>query len=120
LLFRDLAAARREGAARFARWWAVFALCMATHPVLDAMSTYSLGIEFFAPFSQHRYRFPWQPLTDPGANLGVALRNEIAWALLPLGALASLGSRRRRRRSMSMHVHPWSDASIPPPGERSS
>lgn len=65
------------------RLWLAFALAMATHGVLDAMTTYSLGIEFFAPFSDRRYRFPWQPLTDPAVGLSAALRNELLWALLP-------------------------------------
>ena len=64
------------------RLWATFALATATHGLLDALTAYNLGIEFFAPFSQHRYRFAWQPITGRDWPWGV-LFNETAWVLAP-------------------------------------
>ena len=80
------------------RLFVTFALATATHGVLDALSEYSVGIEFFAPFSQHRYRFPWQPLTDY-QNVGAlrAILDEVRWVLLPASCLALIGWRVRHK-----------------------
>ena len=46
---------------------AALILATTTHSVLDALTTYSpTGPAFWAPFSNHRYRFPWMPLTGAG------------------------------------------------------
>ena len=79
------------------RLFVTFTLAIATHGVLDALSEYSVGIEFFAPFSQHRYRFTWQPLTDY-QNVGVlrAILDEVRWVLLPACCVTQIGWRVRR------------------------
>lgn len=41
---------------------ALFALVIASHGFLDAMTNGGLGIAFFAPFSNHRYFLPWRPI----------------------------------------------------------
>jgi inner membrane protein len=54
---------RRERAAAAA----ALILATGTHSVLDALTTYApTGPAFWAPFSNHRYRFPWMPLTGAG------------------------------------------------------
>jgi inner membrane protein len=35
---------------------------IASHGLLDAMTTGGLGVAFFAPFSAERYFFPWRPI----------------------------------------------------------
>ena len=98
--FRD----RYQNSALF-RLFVTFALATATHGVLDALSEYSVGVEFFAPFSQHRYRLPWQPLTDY-QNVGVlgAILDEVRWILLPACCLALAGWRVRRTARSGI---PW-------------
>lgn len=73
------------------------AVAAASHPCLDALSTYSLGVEFFAPFSHHRYRFPWTPLGVPHATLAAQLLQEALVVLLPALLAVWLGFRVRRR-----------------------
>jgi inner membrane protein len=68
-----------------------------SHSCLDALSTYSLGIEFFAPFSTHRYRFPWTPLGHPHASLLAQLLQETVVILIPALVAAWLAFRIRRR-----------------------
>ena len=82
--------------ARAARLMVMFTLATASHGVFDAMTTYSLGIGFFAPFSLHRYRFAWQPLTDMfTAGFLRGVWNEVIWMLLPASVAAYAGLRLR-------------------------
>ena len=89
-----------ERTATRAAWlMTMFAIATASHGVFDAMTTYSLGIGFFAPFSLHRYRFAWQPLTDAftaGFLRGVG--NEVLWMLLPATVAVIAGLRLRPPR----------------------
>jgi inner membrane protein len=75
----------------------VFGLALLSHGCLDALSTYSFGIEFFAPFSQQRFRFPWTPLGDPTGELAGQLVQEAIVVLLPAVVLAWLAFRVRDR-----------------------
>jgi len=47
---------------------AFFAALTATNGFFDAFTDGGLGIAFFAPFSNHRYFFPWRPI--PVAPIG--------------------------------------------------
>jgi len=47
-----------------------FLLGTPLHGCLDALSRYSFGVEFFAPLSVQRFRFPWTPLGDPSGLAG--------------------------------------------------
>jgi inner membrane protein len=88
------------------RLWVVFFAALASHPVLDAMTNGGQGIAFFAPFSDARWHFPWQPIRV--SPIGVraffsteglrVLRNEIVWLWIP-SALVALAARAVRRRS---------------------
>jgi len=80
-----------------ARLALVFGLALLSHGCLDALSTYSFGIEFFAPFSQRRFRFPWTPLGDPNGDLAGQLVQEAIVVLLPAVVFAWLAFRVRDR-----------------------
>jgi len=99
------------GAFRDARWDGyqfrlalAFALALATHGVLDAMTDNGPPIAFSSPFTPERYTFPWHPI-NPSAPAGMrgfaevswVLWNEFAWAGLPGLALVWFGVWRRRR-----------------------
>lgn len=87
-------AAFRQNRARLA---VTLGLALLSHSCLDAMSAYSLGIAFFAPFSEHRFRFPWTPLGRPDEMILNQLAIELVFVLLPALLLAWLGWRVRRR-----------------------
>jgi inner membrane protein len=94
LLFRGRTWARDR-----ARIALTLGVALLSHSGLDALSTYSLGIEFFAPFSSHRYRFPWTPLGHPHGSLLAQLAQEAVVVLLPALFAAWLGFRVRQRGS---------------------
>lgn len=68
-----------------------------SHSCFDALSRYSLGIEFFAPFSDARYRFPWTPLGRPDNEVMAQLVQEAFVVFLPAMIVAWLGLRLRHR-----------------------
>ncbi len=76
----------------------VLGLALLSHGCLDALSTYSFGIEFFAPFSEQRFRFPWTPLGDPNGRLVGQLMQEALVVFLPAVLIGWLGMRSRGRR----------------------
>ncbi len=78
---------------RRARVAAVLGLAIASHACLDALSTYSLGVEFLAPFSQQRFRFLWTPLGVASGGLVGQLVQEAIVVLLPALLLAWFGRR---------------------------
>jgi inner membrane protein len=90
------------------RWWrtaSLLFLIMVSHGVSDALSNGGLGVAFFAPFSNHRYFFPWRPLeVSPIGGLSFffssqawpIILSEFIWIWIPCIALVllSLGVRR--------------------------
>ena len=86
-------------------------LSLASHGVLDAMTTGGMGVALLAPFDNGRYFFPWRPIAVSPIGIrpfftarGVAvLANEAAWVGLPALLIAGLGRvvRRRPHRSSS-------------------
>ena len=76
---------------------AMLGLALLSHSCLDALSTYSYGVEFFAPFSLQRYRFAWTPLGDPSGSLVGQLMQEATFLLAPAVLVAWLGLRLRGR-----------------------
>ena len=98
LAFRDT-----RGRKRLALW-ALFALVIASHGLLDAMTTGGLGVAFFAPFSAERYFFPWRPiLVSPIGIAGfmsprglAVLMSELQWVWLPATVLAAIAWSVRR------------------------
>lgn len=116
----------RSAGAGFAVFLYMF-FCAASHGFLDALTDGGLGVAFFAPFSNHRFFFPWQPIAvsplSPARFLsgrGVhVLRSELVWVVAPclvLGVTSwlmrarpgkSAAGRARRRKS------PWNLLLIP-------
>jgi inner membrane protein len=78
----------------------VLGLALLSHGCLDALSRYSFGVEFFAPLSVQRFRFPWTPLGDP-SGLAWQLIKEALVVFLPAVVIGWLGLRIRRRSSMT-------------------
>ncbi len=81
------------------RWTAfVLLLALLSHSCLDALSTYSMGVAFFEPFSGHRFRFPWTPLGRPNGTVASQLIVESLVLLAPAVLLGWLGLRTRNRQ----------------------
>ena len=85
LFFHDLQWSRQR-----ARIALALGLAALSHGFLDALSSYSYGVAFFAPFSQQRYRFPWTPLGTPTGSLAGQLLQEALVLFLPAVLLAWL------------------------------
>lgn len=66
------------------------AVAALSHGFLDALSSYSYGVGFFAPFTQQRYRFPWTPLGSSTGSLAGQLLQEAFVLFLPAVLLAWL------------------------------
>ena len=87
------AIARRERAAAAA----ALILATGTHSLLDALTTYApTGPAFWAPFSNHRYRFSWMPLTG-GGGFKTDFGQEALYVCLPALVLILLIEWWRRR-----------------------
>jgi inner membrane protein len=57
--------------------WLIWAGCMVSHPLLDALCNGGSGVMLLLPFSRARLFFPWRPIhTPPG---GLATLIERAW-----------------------------------------
>jgi inner membrane protein len=88
------------------RLWLVCFAAMASHAVLDAMTNGGQGVAFFAPFSDRRYHFPWQPIRVSPIGVSafftvdglLVLQNELVSVWLP-SAVIVLIARLVRRRS---------------------
>jgi len=85
-----------EWTQRRARIAVVLSLALVSHACFDALSRYSWGVEFFAPFSLQRFRFGWQPLGD-SSSLAGQLVQEALVVLLPAVLLGWLGFKVRGR-----------------------
>jgi inner membrane protein len=68
-----------------------------SHGFLDALSTYSMGVEFFAPFSQQRFRFPWTPIGPQPWSVLSQVSQEAILVLAPALLAAWLAFRLRQR-----------------------
>lgn len=73
----------------------VLLLALLSHSCLDALSTYSLGVGFFVPFSDQRFRFPWTPLGRPNGTIASQLIEESLVVLVPAVLIGWLGLRIR-------------------------
>jgi inner membrane protein len=79
----------------------------ASHGLLDALTDGGRGIGFFAPFSNHRFFFPWRPIQVSPIGVGFfsprglrVLVSEARWIWLP-SAIIAASARLYRRRSTS-------------------
>ncbi len=100
-------AARLTGS-RFSVLWPYFALCLASHGLLDAMTDGGLGIAFLSPFSNERYFFDVRPIRVSALSVqrffagdwpGL-LAVEFRWIWLPALAFGALGLAAGRLRAM--------------------
>jgi inner membrane protein len=80
-----------------------FAAIVASHGLLDAFTNGGRGIAFLAPFSNHRFFFPWRPIQVSPIGVGffttrglAALDSELRWILLPSVIIALLARIRGR------------------------
>jgi inner membrane protein len=85
--------------------WTVLFVATLSHGLLDAMTDGGLGVAFFAPFSGHRYFFPWRPIAVSPIGVrffstrGLAvLWSEMVWVWIPTLGVAALAWYRDRRR----------------------
>ena len=72
-----------------------FTLLTASHGILDALTNGGRGIAFFAPFSDHRYFFPWRPIQVSPIGVGFfsarglrVLASEAGWIWVPSAIIA--------------------------------
>ena len=89
--------ARRLGASPLGTFAFLFA-SMASHGVLDAMTTGGLGIAFLSPFSNERFFLPWRRIAV--SPIGVTsflsprgmrvIASELVWIWAPCAALAAV------------------------------
>jgi inner membrane protein len=92
----------RLGASASKCFWVVL-VSAASHGLLDAMTSGGLGVAFWSPFSNHRYFFPWRPITVSPLSVfrflgerGLrVLLSELQWIWVPC-LLAGLAARRVR------------------------
>jgi inner membrane protein len=76
----------------------VLLLALLSHSCLDALSTYSLGVGFFVPFSEQRFRFLWTPLGRPNGTVASQLIEESLVVLVPAVLIGWFGLRIRNRQ----------------------
>ena len=72
-----------------------FTAVTASHGLLDALTNGGRGIAFFAPFSDHRYFFPWRPIQVSPIGVGFfsprglrVLASEAGWIWVPSAIIA--------------------------------
>ncbi len=87
-----------------------FALCSASHILLDALTNGGLGVAIFAPFSGTRYFLPWRPIQV--SPIGVSnffsvwgwrvIKSELLWVGIPSAlyilAVSILNSRKAKTK----------------------
>jgi inner membrane protein len=79
--------------------FAVLFVSIASHGVLDALTTGGLGVAFFSPFSNRRYFFPWHVLAVSPIGIRAfmsswglrVLKSELTWVWAPCAVAAVIG-----------------------------
>ena len=124
LVFRGV-----EWRRHWVRLWLVFFAAMSSHAVLDAMTNGGQGIAFFAPFSDARWHFPWQPIRVSPIGLTAffsidglrVLQNELLWVWLPSALLVVVSWLVRRQVGEETYAsYPDAAHGHHPPGLRAS
>ena len=76
-------------------------LVTVSHPLLDALTNGGLGVALFAPFSNSRYFFPWQPILVSQMGVGFistrglqVLLSEFLWIWIPSFLIAAISFRK--------------------------
>lgn len=88
--------------------WLYFFICMASHGLLDALTNGGHGIAFFAPFSNERYFFPFQPVEVSSLSIrrffqgqGIAvLKSEFLWIWTPCLLFFIVGYWKKKPKKM--------------------
>lgn len=97
----------------FGLLWAYFFLCLASHGLLDMLTSGGLGIALFAPFTNERYFFDTRPIRVSAIGVSdflngrwrTVMGSELQWIWLPsiglaiAGVAAGLLLNRKRRNS---------------------
>jgi inner membrane protein len=87
----------------FAWLWLVWAGCMISHPLLDALTDGGRGVMLLLPFTRARLFFPWRPIYTPPGGIESVLRracfirrSEVPFCLafLTIGIVGLLGGQR--------------------------
>jgi len=84
---------------RTLKLWFYFALCVASHGVLDAFTDGGLGVAFFSPFDNARYFFSFNPIEVSTLNItrffngqGIeVIKSELLWIWLPCMLVMVIG-----------------------------
>ena len=85
------------------RLWLCLALAVASHGLLDCLTTYGSGVALLAPFSWERLSAPWHPIGAVGGRMSMAARlsaligNEVMWVWLPASLILLVYLYRRHR-----------------------
>ncbi len=76
LLAAVLALIVARGASRktFAYLWLLWAGCMLTHPLLDALTDGGRGVMLLIPFARTRLYLPWRPIHTPDGSVRLFAR----------------------------------------------
>jgi inner membrane protein len=69
-----LIVARGSSRKTFASLWLLWAGCMLTHPLLDALTDGGEGVMLLIPFARTRLYFPWHPIHTPGRSVHLLAR----------------------------------------------
>jgi inner membrane protein len=69
-----LIVARGSSRDTFMYLWLLWAGCMLTHPLLDAMTDGGRGVMLLIPFARTRLHLPWRPIHTPGSEVGLLAR----------------------------------------------
>lgn len=100
-------AAARLWRLHFGLLWLYFFLCLASHGLLDMLTSGGLGIALFAPFSNERYFFDLRPIRVSAIGVGDFLSgrwrevigSELRWIWLPALGLGAAGLAVHRLRT---------------------
>jgi inner membrane protein len=95
--------AKRLGASPVDAFAFVFA-SLASHGLLDALTTGGLGVAFLSPFSNARYFLPWRVIVVSPIGIGPffssrglqVMKSELLWIWAPSVILAVIGSLLRK------------------------
>jgi inner membrane protein len=76
LLAAVLALIVAHGSSRktFACLWLLWAGCIVTHPLLDALTDGGRGVMLLIPFARTRLYFPWRPIHTPDGHVRLLAR----------------------------------------------
>jgi inner membrane protein len=69
-----LLVARGSSRMTFVSLWMLWAGCMLTHPLLDALTDGGRGVMLLIPFARTRLYFPWRPIHTPPQNVRLLVR----------------------------------------------